>query len=417
MHQRPHVLISAYALSPTLGSEYGVAWNFITRLSRDFRLTVLYGTGGSRMGVPLMLTDQNLAELELDTKIIQIKPNAFTRFLDLLNHKVTNFFFPFALSQYQRTVLSTAANIIKHDPVAICHQLNPIGYRQPGLLHRLSAPFVWGPIGGMSDLHPALLEAFTGAERRRQIIRNWSNWFFLRYSSSVREAFLSASELMAATNGDSEHIRTYFMKSSAVVRENAVRITRTPRKTTTPVRFVFCGTINQAKGLELVIDSLSLLSKALNWELHVIGEGPERKRLEDKSRALQISSSIIWYGQVSRNVSNDIMNNCDILLMPSYMDSNPTVLLEAFECGIPAVCLNQHGAGDLLDEKCGVLIEIDNQLNMQKNLACSLTMLLENAPQSIDSLKSNVIERRNLLYWEENICKVRDIYNRLIYAG
>ena len=44
------ILVLAYAISPSKGSEYAVAWNYVTAMSRYHRLTVLYGTSGEHMG-------------------------------------------------------------------------------------------------------------------------------------------------------------------------------------------------------------------------------------------------------------------------------------------------------------------------------------------------------------------------------
>ena len=45
-----HILVLAYAISPTRGSEYSVAWNYVTRMSKYHKLTVLYGCSGSHIG-------------------------------------------------------------------------------------------------------------------------------------------------------------------------------------------------------------------------------------------------------------------------------------------------------------------------------------------------------------------------------
>ena len=44
------ILVLAYCVSPTRGSEYAVAWNYITRMSKYHKLTVLYGISGEQMG-------------------------------------------------------------------------------------------------------------------------------------------------------------------------------------------------------------------------------------------------------------------------------------------------------------------------------------------------------------------------------
>ena len=45
-----NILVLAYQLSPTKGSEYSLAWNYVTRMSKYNRLTVLYGVSGTRLG-------------------------------------------------------------------------------------------------------------------------------------------------------------------------------------------------------------------------------------------------------------------------------------------------------------------------------------------------------------------------------
>ena len=45
-----NILVLAYQLSPTKGSEYSVAWNYVIRMSKYNRLTVLYGASGEHLG-------------------------------------------------------------------------------------------------------------------------------------------------------------------------------------------------------------------------------------------------------------------------------------------------------------------------------------------------------------------------------
>ena len=45
-----NILVLAYQLSPTKGSEYSVAWNYVTRMSKYNHLTVLYGVSGIHLG-------------------------------------------------------------------------------------------------------------------------------------------------------------------------------------------------------------------------------------------------------------------------------------------------------------------------------------------------------------------------------
>lgn len=45
-----NILVLAYQLSPTKGSEYSVAWNYVQRMSKYHHLTVIYGVSGTHLG-------------------------------------------------------------------------------------------------------------------------------------------------------------------------------------------------------------------------------------------------------------------------------------------------------------------------------------------------------------------------------
>ena len=42
-------------------------------------------------------------------------------------------------------------NIIENENFDLIHNLNPIGYREPGYLWKLNLPYIWGPIGGIPN--------------------------------------------------------------------------------------------------------------------------------------------------------------------------------------------------------------------------------------------------------------------------
>ena len=67
--------------------------------------------------------------------------------------------------KWQKRTLKIAEQIVSKHKIDIIHQLNMIGFREPGYLWELKdIPFVWGPIGGM-ELMP------TGYFKRRFIYK------------------------------------------------------------------------------------------------------------------------------------------------------------------------------------------------------------------------------------------------------
>lgn len=81
------ILLLAYMVSPTKGSEYSVAWNYIVHMSKRNRLTVLCGATGDHMGdldeIETMRSTEGLENVEF----VPIRPDKRTELLNRLNRK------------------------------------------------------------------------------------------------------------------------------------------------------------------------------------------------------------------------------------------------------------------------------------------------------------------------------------------
>lgn len=97
-----------------------------------------------------------------------------------------------------------------------------------------------------------------------------------------------------------------------------------------PMRFLFVGRLTDQKGLERLAP---FFTAAQIGSLTVLGDGPERKSLEDA-----FGDRARFCGQVPREVVAQAMMDHDVLLMPSRWEGHPFTLLEAMAGGcIPLV--------------------------------------------------------------------------------
>jgi glycosyltransferase involved in cell wall biosynthesis len=134
------------------------------------------------------------------------------------------------------------------------------------------------------------------------------------------------------------------------------------------------------------------------------------------SRELGISAQIIWHGNVRREQVLEIMRGSDIHVITSVMDSNPTVLLEAFEMCLPSIALDHFGMSDLIEVGTGFKIEITTLDEIVHNLSKCLEYCLDN-PCAVDKMKSLILEKQGELHWDVTIQKVREIYERVLSHG
>lgn len=411
---KKNILISAYAISPYLGSEYGVGWNFVTRLSTFYDVTVLYGTSGDRMGNNAEMVDYIEMNGSAGVNYVYVRPNSMVLLLDWLNRKVNPIFFAYAYSFWQRQVLVTAKALTKSGKYDLVHHLNTIGFRQPGFLWKLKIPFVWGPVGGSSNLNKIFFPLLGKASYFRHVIRNLSNLYFLGYSSRIIKATRTASAIFCATKADRDNFRKFLNVECPVIRENSI-INRASsiKKASSHFNFVWAGSVDERKALNLLIQSLAILNRKGAWTLHVVGDGPTKADCMAMSQALGVAKQIVWHGSVKREQVLEIMRDADVHVITSLMDSNPTVLLEAFEMCMPTIALNHFGMGDLIDAEIGFKIEITTLDEILRKLAEYLAYCLDN-PDVVNGMKSRILERQGEFHWDVTIQKTREIYERVL---
>src|SRR5271156_1185413 len=154
--QRKRILIGAYAVSPARGSEPGVGWQICSRLAKFHDVTVLCSPGVP--GPDANCSRDEIAQHTarhgpidgLTIKFIEPPPLSwlFQRETTLCRRTL----YYTGAAAWQRAAFSVAADIHRDRPFDLLHHLifSVCGYLV--YLWILNAPFVWGPIGGASNL-------------------------------------------------------------------------------------------------------------------------------------------------------------------------------------------------------------------------------------------------------------------------
>lgn len=102
--------------------------------------------------------------------------------------------------------------------------------------------------------------------------------------------------------------------------------------------FLSVGRVSKEKGLPLALDALKGLS-GINWTYLVVGDGPQRIELEAICRDDDLLNDRVNFIGWATDV-NKYFELADALLLPSYYEGMPTVLVEASVFGIPLIASN-----------------------------------------------------------------------------
>jgi glycosyltransferase involved in cell wall biosynthesis len=140
--------------------------------------------------------------------------------------------------------------------------------------------------------------------------------------------------------------------------------------------------------------------------LRIIGDGPERAKLERLARKLGLQENVFFLGYRTREQIRDLFADADIFVMPSRMESFGLAALEARTAGLPVVAMAETGVADFIhEEREGLLATSDEHLVEQLTRLARDTELRERiAENNRDRLPpvawQGVIARHVRLYRE-----------------
>lgn len=105
--------------------------------------------------------------------------------------------------------------------------------------------------------------------------------------------------------------------------------------------------------------------KKVPAKLLLIGDGPDRSECERLSRELELTKDVIFLGK--QDGLAEILNACDLFLMPSQSESFGLSALEAMSCGLPVVSSSVGGLPELIrHNETGYIAEIGDIKRMAK---------------------------------------------------
>lgn len=125
-------------------------------------------------------------------------------------------------------------------------------------------------------------------------------------------------------------------------------------------RGVFVGSLRELKGVDVLIEAIGILrDKGTHYSQWIVGDGPERERLEDLVRKLRLTDRIAFTGRVPHDEVGSWMAEADFLVLPSYSEGRPNVVYEAFAVGTPVIATDIPGTRELIaDGERGLLVPV-----------------------------------------------------------
>lgn len=415
------ILVLAYAISPTRGSEFSVGWNYVLNMSKYYELHVIYGCSGTNIGDTVEMENYIKSAALLNVYFYPIKADRTISILNYLNKRgVLSYSFYLAFRYWHRLAYKKAERIVKEENISLVHYITPIGYREPGLLWKLGKPYVWGPVGGTCNIDYRLF-CFLGFKSKIKFaLRTIINLMQLNFSRRLRKAVEASDTVLGCTTETCSDLEKKVKKRILYLPENA--ITAQPFDYSKEkfafkdgkVHFIWVGRIDAAKALTILIQALPLIRYRNDLLIHIVGDGPLKFNMQELACKLEVSECIEWHGFVPRIEVLDLMKASHVHLMTSLKEANSTVLFEAMSLGLPTITLDLCGMHDVVEDNTGIKIGISNgKQQILADYAAAIDCFVDKRDKLLN-ISEVVRASCEQLLWEKRCIFLCQVYDKIL---
>jgi glycosyltransferase involved in cell wall biosynthesis len=354
MPGRPKVLLSAYACRPQGGSEPGAGWAWAKAAARDHDVWLL--TRGK-------FAHEIAAELAVrPVPGLTVVPLELPSWVLRLRRRPADVYWYYPL--WQGLARRTARRLHAEQSFEVIHHLTfAVDWMGAGVVEPSSAKVIWGPVGGSTNA-PLSMAHWLGARGLAgELVRRAYTGLRRRLTGRRMAA---VADLMVAQNNDvAETFRPYareiVVQPNVAIRRFTASGPYEPFGAPGIKTALFVGRLIPWKGVLLAISALAR-PEAANWELRIIGDGPDWGRAESLAWQLGVRDRVEFMGQLPREDVLAAMFRADALLAPALREAAGWAVTEALASGCPVVCIDRGGPAVIVGPAEGVTVPLEGDV-------------------------------------------------------
>jgi glycosyltransferase involved in cell wall biosynthesis len=399
------ILLSAYACEPNKGSEPGVGWNWALEIEKLGHKVWVLTRRNNKESI------QNYYRLNTKPENLNFIYYDLPKWLSWWKKGGRGVYLYYFL--WQIGAFFSAKSAKKTIDFDLVQHITFVAVRQPSFMGLLDIPFIFGPVGG-GERAPYLLRKGFGLKGWiKDWLRDVAN-FVVRFDPLMHLTFGSATQILTTSEQTKQlipkiyHHKTNIQLAIGFDRSSTNNNNVKSQEDDKPFRLLYVGRFEHWKGMGIGIKAYAkLLALNSNVTLTMIGKGPDKYRWNKLSVDLGIDHKIIWIDWISQVTLDAMYKEYDLFLFPSLHDSGGMVVLEAMSHSLPVVCFNLGGPGVLVNDSCGINIDVEDLTELQaiNKLQTEILFLTRN-PEYLNKLSKGSILRANERSWSNTVKSV-----------
>lgn len=407
-----NILISAYACEPSQGSEPGVGWNVVQEVSKYGNVWVLT-SNCHRPGIEAELIPHPSPKLHF----IYLDPWGWIIDWSPAGKRTQKWvYFHYYLWQIQAYFVSKSLHEDIHFDV--CHHVTYVKYSSPSFISLLPIPFIWGPVGGGELTPKTFAQNFSLRGRIYEWMRNTARWVgehdpFVRLTARRSIVAWGTTQDTAKRLGYMGASNVSILSESGLSATEIQQLAQCFHPHTSTIRFISMARLLHWKGIHLGLQAFAQANLPDDTEYWIVGDGPEKKRLETLAGELGIAHQVKFWGKLSRHETLKKLGECHVLIHPSLHDSGGWVCLEAMAAGCPVICLDLGGPGLQVTEDTGWKIPAHTPEETVKDIATGMLLLAQDPYLRMRMGEAGQKRIKDVFSWEVKGLFFAQIYQQI----
>jgi glycosyltransferase involved in cell wall biosynthesis len=394
-----------------------------------------------RVEVTLVTHQRNraaLAKLHPDDRIVYIAESQFIKRYYKIAEKLSTLkgqvIWPLyntltypVYGEFNHRVYRQFKTAIAQSDYDLVHAITPMMPRYPVKVSKAcqNTPFILGPVNGGVPF-PRGFEAIAHKEfAQLNFLRSLGRLLIPGY----RETYQRATHILAGSTYTRNLIQSllavaphrieWFSENgiSAACLQSVEQIQAKHRRDHRQINLLFVGRLVPYKGADLLLEAISGLSTAslAHLQLTLVGDGPERERLEQLVRDFKLEARVRFTGWVPQSETGQYYREADCFCFPSIREFGGAVVLEAMAHGLPCLVVNHGGIGEYVTEATGVRVDPVSPAFVVKAFRQTIEQWVQ-TPDLLKGMALAAIQRAQEFTWETKADKVAALYHQILTA-
>jgi len=276
-------------------------------------------------------------------------------------------------------------------------------------------PFVLGPLNGGLPWPPG----FRQLDNQKQWISNLRSLY--RYLPFARSTYRDARAIIAASSQTYSEFagysdKVFFVPEPGISSSQCVADSRSP-EAGAKLDLIFVGGLVLRKACDIALRAAAHVLRAGTAHFTVIGDGPERSRLEQLAASLGIRDEVTFCGWLSHADVIRRLRTADVFLFPSLRDNGAGVVFEALANGAVPVVADFGGPGDIVHPEVGYKVPLTDEGEIVSQMEKILTGLAQDRVLLCRLRRQGMSYARERLTWEAKANSTTQVLNWAVGRG